>query len=351
MKKEDAEAAVTLAQPPPPMVQTAIGGFLMGIANLIPGVSGGTMILALGLYNEFVDSVADLTALRLSRRRIVFLGSLAACAAASIVGLASVILYLLFHHTVAMYSLFIGMTLGGAPLLLRSLRPIKPGSVVAIVLGIGLMVGVFAMKRGAALPHNTAMDFVSGVVGSTTMVLPGISGSYMLLVLDQYDRVVGVVADLKMAAKNRDMVRLKSALWIAVPVGLGVLVGIVALSNALKFLLHRFERPTIGLLLGILLGSVLGLWPFDRAPSEDALERRPVEELLRYADEMGISVAGVDVEGDKADLVSIITERFESRSKRAVTAGSVAVASAMSMAGFFVTFALSRRGATLSRSG
>ena len=100
-------------------VRAGIAGLLMGIANLIPGVSGGTMILAMGLYEEFIDSIADLTALRFSRRRIVFLGIIGLSAAGAILGLAGVILYLLFHHTIAMFALFIGLTLGGAPLLFK----------------------------------------------------------------------------------------------------------------------------------------------------------------------------------------------------------------------------------------
>lgn len=265
------------------LIQTAIGGMLMGVANLIPGVSGGTMILAMGLYEEFIDSVADVTALRFSARRIVFLGVLGTCAAGAVVVLSSVILYLLFAYSSLMFALFIGLTLGGTPTLLKMIGRVTGPVVIATVAGIAVMVLIALAGRGAEMPRNTGMDLVSGVVGSTTMVLPGISGSYMLLVLNQYDRVIGAVDDLR----QQDW----SALWVMGPVGIGGVIGIVGLSNLLKFLLHRYEKVTLGFLLGMLLGSVLGLWPFGRPPTEKILEKRSDQELLAYAEGLGIEGA------------------------------------------------------------
>lgn len=282
---------------PARLIQTAIGGVLMGVANLIPGVSGGTMILAMGLYEEFIDSVADVTALRLSARRIVFLGVLGTCAAGAVVVLSSVILYLLFAYSSLMFALFIGLTLGGTPTLLKMIGRITGPVVMATVAGIAVMVLIALAGRGAEVPRNTGMDLVSGVVGSTTMVLPGISGSYMLLVLNQYDRVIGAVDDLR----QQDW----AALWVVVPVGIGAVVGIVGLSNLLKFLLHRYEKVTLGFLLGMLLGSVLGLWPFGRPPTEKILEKRSDQELLAYAEGLGIEGARGLSDRELADHILI----------------------------------------------
>jgi putative membrane protein len=351
----------TVDPPKPGVVKSVTGGVLMGIANLIPGVSGGTMILAMGLYTEFIDSVADLTALRFSRRRILFLLQVGVGAAASILLLAGVILDLLFRYPVAMYALFIGMTLGGAPLLVASLRPIKADAVIATLIGLGLMIGVVAMKSGSGLPHHLGMDLVSGVVGSTTMVLPGISGSYMLLVMDQYDRVIGAVHALKEALQARDVALLQSALWIVAPVGIGAVVGIVGLSNLLKYLLRRRPRETVGVLLGVLLGSVVGLWPFGKMPSRDALAKRTTDELVAYADAMGIDLGepatgepatgglprGDDAAEVRAALASSIREHWERRAATDLTGSNIALAGVMVLIGFGVTFQLGRRGAEL----
>jgi len=324
-------------------IRAAGAGVLMGVANLIPGVSGGTMILAMGLYQEFIDSVADVTALRFSRRRILFLGIVGGCATGAILGLAGAILYLLFHHTIAMFSLFIGLTLGGAPLLLKSVRPLRADVIAAAVAGLGLMIGVMLMKGGAGFPHNTGMDFVSGMVGSTTMVLPGISGSYMLLVMDQYDRVIGSVRDLKDGLKSREWFALKQSLKVVIPVGFGAVLGIVALSNALKLLLHRYRRATIGALLGVLLGSVLGLWPFSQSAGVKALEPRSLTELLNYARLRGMTNADLL---DKETLIERLTGADANETLRPLpmSKGNLLTASVLVMLGFGTTSVLSRIG-------
>ncbi|MCK4341409.1 MAG: DUF368 domain-containing protein [Phycisphaerae bacterium] len=349
------------------LARTALAGVLMGTANLIPGVSGGTMVLAMGLYQDFIDSVADLTAFRFSWRRIVFLGVLGAFAVAAIVLLAKLILFLLFHYSTAMFALFIGLTLGGAPTLVRSLRPVRFDVVIATAVGGLLMIAILLLKyrQGGGLPHNMMMDFISGVIGATTMVLPGVSGSYMLLVLDQYDRVVGSIDD-------RD-------LMIIVPVGLGAILGIIGLSNVLKLLLHRFARPTIGVLLGILLGSIIGLWPFGKEPGEKALERRspaelrsfaegrqlpglppPLDETASDADRLAALrsfaekqqtpeiLAALEAEGLKAAdaerlaLIHVIRKNWAQRGRSSYSADKVVIAILGVIVGFVVTFTLAR---------
>ncbi len=311
------------------LARTAIAGALMGIANLIPGVSGGTMVLAMGLYQEFIDSVADVTAFRWGWRRVVFLGVLLCFAGGAIVGLAGLILYLLFHFPVAMYALFIGLTLGGAPTLVRSLRPIRADVVVATGVGLALMVGVVLLKHAQSegFPHNMAMDVVSGVVGATTMVLPGVSGSYMLLVLDQYGRVIGAVKDFD--------------LKIIVPVGIGAVVGVIGLAHLLKVLLHRVPRATVGVLLGILLGSVIGLWPFGREPDVKILERQTAGELVAFAEAWRIP--GVAPSDDVEALAAQIHERWEARELRTYPGGAYVRAVLLVVTGFVTTMLLSRK--------
>jgi putative membrane protein len=221
---------------------------------------------------------------------------------------------------------------------------VRMDAVVAVLAGLGLMVGVLLLKGGRGFPHNPGMDFASGVVGSTTMVLPGISGSYMLLVMDQYDRVVGSVRDLKDGVRSRDTGVLKGSLAVVVPFGIGAVLGIVLLSNLLKFLLHRFHRPTVGALLGVLLGSVMGLWPFTQTVGAKALEGRSFEEILDYA--RGQHLPGIEAIDDKAVLIEHITDRavWAQRRPPAITLSAAATAVAMVVVGFGTTFGLSRVG-------
>ena len=325
------------------LLRTAIAGVLMGVANLIPGVSGGTMILALGIYEDFIDAVAQLTALRIRLRAVTFLAIVAIGQALTILLLAGVILYLLFFYTPMMFALFIGLTLGGVPLLIRMIRPLRADVIAATIAGLLLMLGVALLRHvSGGLPHNTAIDVLSGLVGSTTMVLPGISGSYMLLVMGQYDRVVGAVRDLKDAAQLANPAAAQAAARILIPVAIGAVLGVVALSNLLKWLLKRYHRVTVGVLLGILLGSVIMLWPFSQGVGHKALERRSVPELRAYIQRHGIP--GCDEVTERDALVACILENWDRRTPPPVPAGQYAAAAAAVLAGFALTTLLSRIG-------
>ncbi len=107
---------------PPPVVRAGIGGVLMGMAMLVPGISGGTMILVMGLYDEFIAGIADVTRLRFTRRNITFLATVGFAAVVAIAALAGTMSRAVTLHRSAMFSLFIGLTLGGAPLLVRMLK-------------------------------------------------------------------------------------------------------------------------------------------------------------------------------------------------------------------------------------
>ena len=325
------------------VVRLIVGGLLMGVANLIPGVSGGTMILAVGIYNEFIESVAEVTALRFRFRTIVFLGIVGSSAAVSVVSLSGVILFLLFHHSSSMFALFIGLTLGGAPLLYRSVCPVRGRCIIAVAAGIALMAGIAALKTGTTMPHNMVIDLFSGVAGAVTMILPGISGSYILLVLGQYDRVIGSIDDLRRMNLG--------SLWVLVPFGLGAAGGLAALSNALKHLLHHYEKVTIGFLLGMLLGSVLGLWPWGQRPTEKILEKRSLAELVDFADRNEIALADPL---DHEACVAQIQADWKPRSIRSIGAiprDQLAVSAAFLVLGLVITTLLGRLGRGESEPG
>lgn len=248
---------------PANLVRTAIGGALMGIANIIPGVSGGTMILALGLYERFVEAVADATRLRREPLSWLFLGVLAAGAVLGIALALVPITWGLHNHHHAMYGLFIGLTLGGVPIVLKEIRRFDAGVAIGAAAGVAAMVFVFVALQEHSLPVNFATYIIAGTIASAAMVLPGISGSYLLLVLGLYLPLTTAIKDFLRAGASMDFGTV-AGLGVAVmlPIGIGVLLGIAGLMNLLKELLRRRHDPTMGVLLGLLVGSVIGLWPF-----------------------------------------------------------------------------------------
>jgi putative membrane protein len=246
-------------------VRSALGGVLMGLANLVPGVSGGTMLLAAGVYPSFIAAIAELTTFRVRGRSLLLVGAIAGSAALTVLLLAGSVRAVVIDHRWVTYSLFIGLTLGGLPLVWRLARPASPAVLAGAAGGLALML-VMALGQAGADGRGSSvwLLLVSGLVGASAMILPGISGGYLLLLLGQYERILGAIDQLRAGLAAQDPALLVQAATVVAPVGVGVLVGIVGVSNLLKWLLDRFEKATLGALLGLLLGAVIGLWPFQQ---------------------------------------------------------------------------------------
>ncbi len=252
-------------------VRAALGGMLMGLANLVPGISGGTMLLATGLYPGFIRAIAEITTLRFRLRSIALLAGIATAAALAILLLAGPMRSLVIEQRWVMYSLFIGLTLGGVPLVWRLARPATPGLVYGAVAAFAAMYVMQLGESGAAgrgEPSGVLLA-LSGLAGASAMILPGVSGGYLLLLLGQYERILGAIDQLKRGLLGEDGGGLDPALLldgmdVLIPVAIGVLAGVIGVSNLLKWLLERFEKPTLGVLLGLLFGAVIGLWPFQQ---------------------------------------------------------------------------------------
>jgi putative membrane protein len=253
------------------VIRGGIGGTLMGLANLVPGISGGTMLLASGVYQPFVNAIAEASTLKFRPRSLVLLASVVAFAVLSIVLLAGPVKDVVVNQRWVAYSLFIGLTLGGVPLIWALIREARrdrqakpPAALAGALIGIGAMAAMVFFKTSGGASTNFGMLLLAGLAGASAMILPGLSGGYLLLVLGQYVPILASIDRAKDAVGARDITALLAEWVVILPVGLGVLLGVVGVSNLVKFMLQRFEALTLGLLLGLLLGSVLGLWPFQQ---------------------------------------------------------------------------------------
>jgi len=267
-------------QPTAPLAvfRSFVAGVLMGLANLVPGVSGGTMILVTGLYDEFITSVADVTRFKLTRRNVTFLAIVGTGAVIAIGGCAGLLSRAVTLHRGAMYALFIGLTLGGAPMLISMIGKFRLPAVAGLIGGLALMILIATTREARpdsdaikeAVAHGAfviepayARDVLGGALGMAAMVLPGVSGAYMLLIIERYETVLGSIALAKRFVLDGGAGDPATFLAVIIPTGIGALLSLVLLSNVLKWLLHNHEKPTLGFLLGILFGSVLGIWPFE----------------------------------------------------------------------------------------
>jgi len=323
---------------PGAFVRCVVGGALMGLANLVPGISGGTMLVASGVYQRFIDAISDVTRLRLGVGPVSTLMLVAGSALIAIVLLAGVISDAMAEARWAMYSVFIGLTLGGLPLLLRMASPRTISVWIGAGLGAAVMVGLAFVQATAGGADATVAGsswgllLVAGIAGASAMILPGVSGAYLLLLLGQYRPILESIDRVKAAIQASDAARVVAEWVTVVPVGIGVVVGVVVVSNALRVVLHRYEKPTLGVLIGLLVGAPAGLYPF----------KAGVEP------EIGMVVDGTEV---IPETIESVREDPKSWPERAFTPslGQIAGSFGLVASGFGATLLLSKLGGSGAR--
>ena len=226
------------------------------------------MLLAAGIYPNFIAAVSDVTRFRFRTRSLLVLGCVVAAAGVSILLLAGVLKDLVVNQRWVMYSLFIGLTLGGLPVVWKLAKPASKALSASAFIAFGLMVLLAIIQAKGIVgggDSNFVMLFIAGLAGASAMILPGVSGGYLLLLLGQYVPILSGIHEFKEALKARDIAAaMGPAISVMLPVGLGVLAGVVIVGNALQWLLDKFRKPTLGALLGLLVGSTVGLWPFQK---------------------------------------------------------------------------------------
>lgn len=217
------------------------------------------MLVATGVYGQFVHAVARCSTFRFRAGPIIMLAIIAAGALATILLGAGAMKDLVLHHRWVMYSVFIGFTLGGVPLLWSMTRPMHTPAVLGMITGIVAMAALALLESATNGPvthqSGTALLILTGAAAGAAMVLPGLSGSYLLLILGQYITILAAVEALRQG-------QYELAFGVLIPVAIGVGIGIILISNIVASLLKHARQATLGVLLGLLLGSVFGLWPF-----------------------------------------------------------------------------------------
>lgn len=238
---------------------TYFKGMAMGAADIVPGVSGGSIALIAGIYQELLDSINSFKIhnLRLLGKLEVkafykavngsFLLSLLLGILTSIFALSSLITYLMSNHPIPLWSFFTGLILVSAFLILKDIKRWHLGVVLPVLIGTGIAYWVTNLPP-TTTPNAIWFTFVSGAIAICAMILPGISGSFILLIMGQYEPILQAVNDRNF---------LKLIVFAA-----GCVVGILSFSRVVSWLLRKYHSATIGLLSGFMLGSVNELWPW-----------------------------------------------------------------------------------------
>ena len=242
-----------------------IKGFIMGIANVIPGVSGGTLALILGIYEDFIGAISHFFSKL--KENIKFLLPIAIGMVLAIVSLSRVIDYSYKHFPIPTSLFFVGLVLGGIPMLLSKVKDTRESKnissyiILLIPFSIVIVMACSELIFGAGLKTSlTDMNlfgyiilFLVGIVAAATMVIPGVSGSLVLMLLGYYYPIIKLIKELT-SFKNV----VGNSLILGV-FGIGVLFGIVAISKLLEYLFKKHEVKTYFGVLGFILASIIAI--------------------------------------------------------------------------------------------
>jgi putative membrane protein len=239
-------------------------GIAMGAADVVPGVSGGTIAFISGIYEELIDSInkINLDALKTWKNlgfkhfwnhiNGTFFIFLFAGIIISVVSLAKIVSHLLETYPVLLWSFFFGLIIASVWLIIKSLDKWSPGVLVLMCVG-ALVAYYFTTINSVASIDGAWYIVLSGAIAICAMILPGISGAFILLLLGSYDKVLSAIND-------------KDSVTIAL-FGLGCIIGLFSFARLLKYLFNRFKNLTVAVLAGFMVGSLNKVWPWKETVS------------------------------------------------------------------------------------
>ncbi len=244
-------------------VVIAAKGFCMGAADVVPGVSGGTMAFILGIYTRFIDAIKSFDAVwvaaclkfdfktAIKRPDLPFVVPL-------VIGIFSAVLFfthvislprLLVTHSEHVYGVFFGLITGSIAVLVNELGRLRTTDLLEVTVGFGIGI-LIVTAVPTATPDSWWFIMFAGALAICAMIVPGISGSFVLLLLGKYAYVLDAVGHLQMA--------------VIIPFAAGAVAGLFTFTRVLSWLLHRYERGALLGIAGFLVASLRVIWPFQQ---------------------------------------------------------------------------------------
>lgn len=237
-------------------------GVAMGSADVVPGVSGGTIAFITGIYETLLKSIrsVDLKALGYLKKFDLkalwnhingsFLVTLLAGIATSVLTLAKVITHLLATYPIPVWSFFFGLIVISALIILREIKKWSFGVLAAIILGTAIAYLITAATP-AETPESAWFLFIAGAVAICAMILPGISGAFILLIFGKYEFILSAIKEFR--------------IFDILMFGLGCIVGLLSFARLVSWLFNKYHNITVGILSGFMIGSLNKVWPWKEA--------------------------------------------------------------------------------------
>ncbi|MCI8925073.1 MAG: DUF368 domain-containing protein [Lachnospiraceae bacterium] len=248
------------------MIKNVLKGMLIGVANIIPGVSGGTMMVSMGIYDKLIHSLTHL--FKEFKESMKFLIPIFIGMGIALVGLSFIIEPAFEHFPLQTSCLFIGLIVGGLPAMWQKVKGkgMKISYMIPFLVFFAVVVGLAAMgeKEGNAADLTFSLWsviklFVVGIIASATMVIPGVSGSMMLLLLGYYNPIVGAIKDFVTALVSFDIQGILSGCGVLVPAGIGIVAGVFAIAKLIEVIFEKFPLQAYWAIIGLIVASPIAV--------------------------------------------------------------------------------------------
>ena len=244
------------------MIKSFLKGMVIGIANIVPGVSGGTMMVSMGIYDRLIHCITHLFSE--FKKSVLFLLPIAVGMVVAIAASSFGLTYLFENFPIQTNLLFVGLILGGLPAIGSKVKgkKIQVGHIIAGVLFFVMVVGLAIMgeTEGNAADlsfsvGNVIILFGVGIIASATMVIPGVSGSMVLMLMGFYHPVLNAIKDFFTALAALDMDGILAGCGILIPFGLGVVAGIFGIAKLVEIIFEKFPLYAYWAIIGLIVSS------------------------------------------------------------------------------------------------
>lgn len=248
------------------MLKRLLQGLVIGIANIIPGVSGGTMMVAMGIYDKLIHAITHLR--REFKESVRFMLPIFIGIALAIIVAARVLEFCFARFPIQTNLLFCGLIVGSVPFIFTHVKgkTIRPGMIAAFLVFFLIVAGMALMGEAEGKAADVSFSLINvlkllivGVIAAATMVVPGVSGSMMLMVLGYYNTILKSINDFVGAALSLNVQVAVENMLILVPFGIGVILGIFLIAKIIEFIFQRAETHAYWAILGLILASPIAI--------------------------------------------------------------------------------------------
>lgn len=248
------------------MLKLILQGLAVGVANIIPGVSGGTMMVAMGIYDKLIHCITHLKSeFKNSLKLIIpiFIG-----VGIAVVALSRLFEFLLANHPIPTNFAFCGLIAGSLPFIFKKVegKKITIGKIIPFLVFFGVVILMAVMGNVAGTAADVSFSFINvvklfgvGIVAAATMVVPGVSGSMMLMLMGYYDVILSIINDFIDAVLAFNMAEILRTVGVLAPFGIGVLAGIFLIAKLIEFIFSKAETHAYFAIIGLIMASPIAI--------------------------------------------------------------------------------------------